>query len=104
MQPVLCDADSDVMILYQENIGACLRRINVGYSIINILYYYLQANIHKKSGKSGAYKDNMAIDKYTSNESCWYRTQYALCSFERHALLIETGNTLGYFLSIFKFR
>ena len=39
MQPVLCDADSDVMIIYQDNIGACLRRINVGYSLMNILYY-----------------------------------------------------------------
>ena len=38
MQPV-CDADSDVMIVYQDNIGACLRRINVGYSLMNILYY-----------------------------------------------------------------
>ena len=37
MQPV-CDADSDVMIVYQDNIGACLRRINVGYSLMNILY------------------------------------------------------------------
>ena len=38
MQPV-CDADSDVMIVYQDNIGACLRRINMGYSLMNILYY-----------------------------------------------------------------
>ena len=38
MQPVY-DADSDVMIVYQDKIGACLRRINVGYSSMNILYY-----------------------------------------------------------------
>ena len=38
MQPV-CDAGSDVMIVYPDNIGACLRRINVGYSLMNILYY-----------------------------------------------------------------
>ena len=37
MQPV-CDADSDGMIVYQDNIGACLRRRNVGYSLMNILY------------------------------------------------------------------
>ena len=35
----ICDADSDVMIVYQDNVGACLRRINVGYSLMNILYY-----------------------------------------------------------------
>ena len=44
MQPV-CDADSDVMIVYQDNIGACLRRINVGYSLMNILYY-LKWNVY----------------------------------------------------------
>ena len=35
---LLCDADSDGMIVYQDNIGACLRRRNVGYSLMNILY------------------------------------------------------------------
>ena len=40
MQPV-CGADSDVMIVYQDNKGACLRRINVGYSLMNILYYII---------------------------------------------------------------